>query len=61
MRGTQGQVTLKTVFPVSLYSLLYFCPFGTKHTAADFNITFISDGWQTAYIKRDGPATDHGS
>jgi hypothetical protein len=30
----------KTVFPVSLYSFLYLCPFETKHTVVDFYITF---------------------
>ena len=58
MRGTQGQVTLKTVFLVSLYSFLYFVPL-KQNTTVDFYITFTRDGWRTAYIQQAGPATDH--
>jgi len=49
MRGTQGQVTLKTVFLVSLYSFLYVVPL-KQNTTVDFNTTFTRDGWRTAYI-----------
>jgi len=49
MRGTQGHVTLKTVFFVSLYSFLYFVPL-EQNTTDDFNITFTRDGWRIAYI-----------
>jgi hypothetical protein len=49
MRGTQGQVTLKTVFLVSLYSFLYFVPL-KQNTTVDFYITFNRDGWRTAHI-----------
>lgn len=45
MRGTQGQVTLKTVFLVSLYSFLYFVPL-KQNTTVNFHITFTRDGWR---------------